>query len=151
MGRRPGKLSSCTAGTWTLPTCITHPAFPSSFRSDCSQLNSSPSELPGIEKNVFVLEECVVNIAVMFSSTTLKTLLNIYWWTWTLTWTVSVNASAPLRPNQNHPRLTHSIQSFHYYHTATYRLSPTRVRESPCTPSDEAEDFKRSGRSKTAA
>lgn len=88
---------------------------------------------------------------MMFSSTTFKNFPKYLLLNLDSNLNRSASASAPLRPNQTLPRLTHPIQSFRYYHTATYRLSQTRVQESPCAPSDEAEDFKRSSRSETSS
>lgn len=88
---------------------------------------------------------------MMFSSTTFKNFPKYLLLNLDSNLNRSASASAPLRPNQTLPRLTHPIQSFRYYHTATYRLSQTRVQESPCAPSDEAEDFKRSSRSEISS
>lgn len=154
MGWRSGKLSSWAVGTWILSICFAHPAIPPASRVQHSLRKSSPNELSGIDRalNWYTFGRNVSLMLLWYSPVPLlKTFLNIYCWTWIQTWTASASASAPLRPNKTLPRLTHPIQSFRYYHTATYRLSQTRVQESPCAPSDEAEDFKRSSRSETSS
>lgn len=84
MGWRSGKLSGWAAGTWILSICITHAAFSPASRVQHSLLYSSPNELSGIDRalNWYFWKKCFLNVAMMFSSTTLKTLLNIYCWTW---------------------------------------------------------------------
>lgn len=154
MGWRSGKLSSWAVGTWILSICIAHQPFLPPPGSNTACWLPSPNELSGIDRSLnwyTFWKKCFLNVAMMFSGYHFKNSPKYYCWTWIQTWTASASASAPLKPNQTLPRLTHLFQV-----SVTITQPPTgflkqECKESPCAPSDEAEDFKRSSRSETSS